>query len=62
MSEKEKEDMYQAIGYSENEKITDMSGFDKSYVGLELKVELNRVRYDLKPCHCLLTYFEAYSV
>ena len=43
MSQKEKDDLYLAIGYSENEKILDMSDFDKSYVGLKLSVELHKV-------------------
>ena len=62
MSAKEKEDFYLAIGYSESEKFADMSGFDKSYVGLQLTVELKKVGAIAISCivkltiHCYCVY------
>nr|CAB3267621.1 vacuolar protein sorting-associated protein 13A-like [Phallusia mammillata] len=46
MSDDEKANLYSAIGYSDGE-IVDVSGFEKSYIGTKLNVDLKKVSVEL---------------
>ena len=56
MSQQEKNDLYQAIGYSESDNIVDMSEFDKTYVGFELTAELKKVGLKALQAICFLWF------
>ena len=43
MSDEEKQNLFMAIGYSEGE-TADTSGFEKSYIGTRLRVDLKKVK------------------
>ncbi|XP_076814167.1 intermembrane lipid transfer protein VPS13A-like isoform X3 [Clavelina lepadiformis] len=46
MSDEEKQNLFMAIGYSEGE-TADTSGFEKSYIGTRLRVDLKKVSVEL---------------